>query len=425
MDSNDREKNTVRKYLVNDETFNKINNKFVTLEKENVKQTNEHLNKIINKLIEKMKEQNSLFNKTFQKIAWTGSFYKKTKVGLPDEFDLNLIIQLPIKKDDMKLSTDLNLPGYIKIHTKIYENNNLNMDAKAYSDMMGFIDQDQDQYLDQEKFRRWIESILNKVAFTTNGNNDIKIDDYIIKVSKSGPAFTLSFQDVLSYPINVDLVPVLAFKSRDFPRQCSIYQTLQDSDKDIFLVPKPLSNKNIFYANSRPSHYWRLSFYIFEKDMLSKYGRAKPIIRQLKKFRETQNWKSIASYYIETLCFHHLERFETRESNTSLLFTMLENLHEAFEISCIKHYWDKNINLLENIEKDEMMNMKGRLYNIIRNIRKQIIEQPDNLNIIAGYVLNSAELKELIHPTYEAKSNLEQEPESQQETVGSWNCIII
>ncbi|XP_011140285.1 cyclic GMP-AMP synthase isoform X2 [Harpegnathos saltator] len=425
MDSNDREK--IRRYLVNDEIFKKINKQIITLEIKDVKDTNERLGKIIEKLIEMMKEQNPLFNMTYKRIAYTGSFYKKTKIGFPDEFDLNLIIQLPIKKDDMMLSTDLS--GYIKIRTKTYENNNLKMDAKACSVMKSFIDKN--QYLDQEKFRRWIEGILNKVASTTNENNDIKINNYIIRVRKSGPAFTLSFHSG-KYLINIDLVPVLAFSSRDLPPPYSKHRALQNSDKDVYLVPKPLSSKNIpSHAKSKPNRYWRLSFYDFEKDMLQteKYRQVKPIIRQLKKFRETQNWKSIASYYIETLCFHHLERFETRESHTSLLFTMLENLHKAFEIGCIKHYWVKNINLLENIEKDEMMNMKRRLYNIIKDIRKQIIEQPNDLYIIARYTLNSAELDKIArpYPTYESKSesDLEQELKSQLETVGEWSCIII
>ncbi|EFN83973.1 hypothetical protein EAI_06754 [Harpegnathos saltator] len=227
---------------------------------------------------------------------------------------------------------------------------------------------------DREKIRRYLvnDEIFKKInkQIITLEIKDVKDTNERlgkIRVRKSGPAFTLSFHSG-KYLINIDLVP--------------------NSDKDVYLVPKPLSSKNIpSHAKSKPNRYWRLSFYDFEKDMLQteKYRQVKPIIRQLKKFRETQNWKSIASYYIETLCFHHLERFETRESHTSLLFTMLENLHKAFEIGCIKHYWVKNINLLENIEKDEMMNMKRRLYNIIKDIRKQIIEQPNDLYIIARY----------------------------------------
>lgn len=50
-----------------------------------------------------MKNQNSLFNSTYKGTVWTGSFYKKTKVGSPDEFDLNLIIQLPIKKENIEV----------------------------------------------------------------------------------------------------------------------------------------------------------------------------------------------------------------------------------------------------------------------------------------------------------------------------------
>lgn len=47
--------------------------------------------------------------------------------------------------------------------------------------MMSFID-DQ-SYLNQEKFRGWMEGILNTVAIaTTNTNNQIKLGDYIVGI---------------------------------------------------------------------------------------------------------------------------------------------------------------------------------------------------------------------------------------------------
>ncbi|XP_014485404.1 PREDICTED: uncharacterized protein LOC106749942, partial [Dinoponera quadriceps] len=369
----------IKKYLTNDTIFNEINKRYISLEPKDIRDTNVLLKTVLQELIKTMQMQNSLFKKTYNRIVWTGSFYKKTKVGSPDEFDLNLIIQLPFKKaKGMKFNT--NLPGYTKIYD--CEIDTLNMDSKALRDMMSFID-DQ-SYLNQEKFRRWFESVLSSAAnnIVTDKNN--KINNYTLKIKKSGPAFTLLLQ-ISNRSVSIDLVPVLAFSSRCYAPPCTRTYT-QDCDRYWFLVPKPLNNKKIFGAEQ--NRYWRLSFYEFEKDILSKYGRAKPIIRHLKKLRDNQKWKCIASYYIETLCFHHLHIFETsnKESSTFLFFTMLKKLYEAFCARCIEYYWDKNLDLLEKIAYGEMVNMEDNLFNIIKKIEKQIMEKPDDPFAIATYI---------------------------------------
>lgn len=56
-----------------------------------------------------MKNQSALFNKTYQKISYTGSYFKKTRVGAPEEFDLNLIINLPLKDKDFEVTDFISL----------------------------------------------------------------------------------------------------------------------------------------------------------------------------------------------------------------------------------------------------------------------------------------------------------------------------
>lgn len=51
---------------------------------------------------------------------------------------------------------------------------------------------------------------------------------------------------------------------------------------------------------------------------------------------------------------------------------MLERLHDAFHNRCIRYYWDDDVNLLENIGREEMRNMEGRLENVLKSIRKTI-----------------------------------------------------
>lgn len=123
----------IKKYLGNDTVYAKINKKFISLDPEDIRDTNKHFKKvfivkILNRIIKNiihiyifflciiicmlqayeelitiMKQQDSLFKETYRETVWTGSFYKKTKIELSDEFDLNLIIKLPIKVENIKV----------------------------------------------------------------------------------------------------------------------------------------------------------------------------------------------------------------------------------------------------------------------------------------------------------------------------------
>ncbi|XP_018045430.1 PREDICTED: uncharacterized protein LOC108685249 isoform X1 [Atta colombica] len=412
----------IHKYLSNDTIFTKINSLFISISSDDKKRNNELLQSLFKELEKAMRNQCPLFDKTFRKIEWAGSYYKGTRVGQPEEYDLNFVIKLPFKEKDLKFDTDR--PGFTKICIVGRDKNSyttLNMDAKAYRKLNSLID-DQ-SYLNQQKFRTWIEGILSKVAKTTSGSNEILFDGYLpIKIKKSGPAFTLLI--VLSERIiNIDVVPVLAFSPRiTMPPRCSKRDILQSASENRrwSAVPKPLDNSKGF--NDSQHRYWRLCFYEFEKDMICNYNYAimKPVIRQLKKLRDTQKWCSIASYYLETLCYNKKEMFHIsqKKSYTLLFFTMLEELRDVLRNGKIEFYWDKDYNLLEKIGPEQMRNMQHRLDNVLKSIRKNI---RNDAYAIARWVLTKNELDILINSEYVS----EPEPESELENLSQWNCMIL
>ncbi|XP_077269378.1 cGAS-like receptor 1 isoform X2 [Temnothorax americanus] len=397
----------IDKYLVSDTIFEKINSKFIKMDSNDIKDQNQFLKMFFGKLINAMRKQSPLFDKTFQRIIWVGSYYKGTRFGEPKEYDLNFVINLPFEEKDIQFRADR--PGFIKIRVPVWKaissQNTLNLVPEAYKELNSFIDEE--SYLNQEKFRTWIERILSKVAHATGDKNDrIIFHDYTpIRKRKSGPAFTLNFNYGRNNEktIDIDVVPVLTFSIHSLPPKSSKMNILQSRPNRCWsAVPKPLNNSRSDFGDLR-HRYWRLCFYEFEKDMLCNhnYGRMKPVIRQLKKLRDTQEWASIASYYLETLCYHESEMFHIsqRKSYTFLFFKMLEKLHDAFNNHCIKYYWDDDLNLLANIGREEMRNMEGRLDKILKNIRRTI---KDDQYAIAKWVLNGDELeilKNLEHVT--------------------------
>lgn len=55
-----------------------------------------NLFQVLDTFMLRMKSKDSLFNACFRKITYVGSYYEGLKVGMPEEFDLNIIIILPI-----------------------------------------------------------------------------------------------------------------------------------------------------------------------------------------------------------------------------------------------------------------------------------------------------------------------------------------
>ena len=50
-----------------------------------------------------MKESDELFNALFREIYFSGSYYDGLKIGKPDEFDLNLVIDKTPFQDTLTL----------------------------------------------------------------------------------------------------------------------------------------------------------------------------------------------------------------------------------------------------------------------------------------------------------------------------------
>ncbi|KAL2728430.1 cyclic GMP-AMP synthase-like receptor, partial [Vespula squamosa] len=83
------------KYFNSDKVLNDINKLFVSVQENEKKKINQNLHEVIDGILEKMKED-AFFKKVFQRKLFGGSFYKGTKISAPKEFDIDIIIKLPI-----------------------------------------------------------------------------------------------------------------------------------------------------------------------------------------------------------------------------------------------------------------------------------------------------------------------------------------
>ncbi|XP_031826486.1 cGAS-like receptor 1 isoform X3 [Nomia melanderi] len=381
----------VTKYLSDDKEANIITKMFISLKDEEIKRNNYYLNLVIEDLIKKMKEIDDLFAISYKKIIFCGSFYKNTKVGKPNEFDLNVVLSLPIHPNRINLCSTQ--PGYVKIQiTDSLPNTNspkYNVtNTKNQKRLRKFIN---NGYLNPHQFRSWIEGILTKA------NSQLPlVTKYgtvkLIKIRKSGPAFTL-------------------YRNKEW---------------FAIAVAKDIHGNNEDYQ-------WRCSFCYQENEILARNGRAKVVIRLIKKLRDTQNWHCIASYFIETLFLNKLEELKgilNNKSITQFFYLMLKEMHCAFEKHKIEYFWDKNYNLLGRIGKIEMMNISCTLCKIIKNIER--LAKTETFKI-SKYILTANEF-ELFQQEYNRRENIihiinnEVQDETQDETLNrvqdkSW-CIV-
>ncbi|XP_076635756.1 cGAS-like receptor 1 isoform X2 [Colletes latitarsis] len=372
-----------------------------------------------------MKDEDTLFKKMYTNIISCGSVSKRTKVSKLDEFDLNINLKLPI--DYKNISLHSNHPAFITIYIINYSPSDTvfpkcNLTPTEKKSLYTFIDSG---YVNPHKFRQWIEGILSKVINKLQKYGDkyllylsTNCTNVLIKIKKSGPAFTL----ILRVPetnedISIDLAPALCFQNCKINgSNIKVNEIGKYHHKEWFAIPLPMT-KNHFDTNQNLQ--WRTSFYYQEKEILAKYGNVKPVIRQIKKLRDAQKWKNVASYFIETLFLHISDQMSEEDvnkiSSTLFFFTMLQELYYAFTEHRIEYFWDAKYNLLQKIGKLEMDNMAHRLNNVIKNIERRITSDPF---IIASYVLTENELqmlKEEYNKIQNETSKIEQ---------GASKCII-
>lgn len=59
---------------------------------------------VLDHLIHLMKEEDVLFNRIYSRICGAGSYYDGLKVGKPEEFDMDIVVRLPINYAEVVVS---------------------------------------------------------------------------------------------------------------------------------------------------------------------------------------------------------------------------------------------------------------------------------------------------------------------------------
>ncbi|XP_045446619.1 uncharacterized protein LOC123654778 [Melitaea cinxia] len=157
------------------------------------------------------------------RVQFAGSHYDGVRIKKPDEFDVDIVIGLPVNfsvdqfnPEESDIVIEQNSPGFVQLraglqYQKILERDGVDcvINKTAYQWL------DDKKYILRSKFTSWFKSVGNRALnqLPKRGLYPICYVDevgYTIRTSESGPAWTLLIE-APGFKLDVDLVPALRF----------------------------------------------------------------------------------------------------------------------------------------------------------------------------------------------------------------------
>ncbi|XP_023940038.2 cyclic GMP-AMP synthase-like receptor [Bicyclus anynana] len=366
---------------------------FVALKDDDFKRSQEVFKSVFEQFKQKMGEQCNYFGTYASQVLYAGSVYDGIKVSKLDEFDMDIVIRLPVNyQDDGEngIIIENAEPGFVTLKiVKAFDN----LDKQKEWENRHRVTRDwrdSDKYFLQNKFRHWLHSIVQKTLNELNGQVTVNGVTYLMKYKMSGPAYTLNIRNADGedhFLLDVDLVPVIRFL---LPRWPEGYRMMEGSQvKEWLAVPKP--NKAVADESQR-NRLWRLSFQDYERDMIKGCSQLKNIIRLVKKLRDARGMKAIASYYIKTLFLWKVQKTEDKkywQRKLSVIFReMVEELYNAIKEKNIPYFWNEDNNLIQGVKETLLNDYAEKLKQVLDSIDANDVEK------VAYALLTTDEIKE-------------------------------
>jgi hypothetical protein len=155
---------------------------------------------------------------------YAGSVYDSIKVTKMDEFDMDIVIRLPIDQKDegsKGIIMEYDQPGFVKMKIIDAFDNMMKQKEWEKCNVVTKDWRDADKYFLQNKFRHWLHSIVQKALNNMNGKVEVNGVVYRLTYKESGPAFTLKITNCKGqdkFNLDVDLVPVIKFVIPRWPK---------------------------------------------------------------------------------------------------------------------------------------------------------------------------------------------------------------
>ncbi|XP_063620999.1 cyclic GMP-AMP synthase-like receptor [Cydia splendana] len=363
------------------------------------------------KLHELMKEADPYYKQYTSNVLFAGSHYDKLRINKPDEFDMDIVIGLPVNADENPQNpakSDVVMediaPGFVRLKMGKQFQNLPNRDQREDWEInqTAYKWLDDDNYLLRSQFMYWFKSVVDKAMNLFDQDEygepymDVEGTKYTLRLSASGPAYTLIIEDKNSgFRLDVDLVPALKFPEDRWPITKKYRRIPKRCKKDFFMVvPKPLKGGRSPFDSDRS---WRLAMHIQEKDLMYDTCHMKQVIRLIKKLRDSLGMDKIASYYIKTIFYHeaiereHDEDFWSRNSPADLFIHMVKKFLQYLEMKNIPYFWNPENNLIEHINDSTLTSYANQLKQLVKVLDN--LDDPSNYKKVAKFLLTKSQFE--------------------------------
>ncbi|XP_050314996.1 cyclic GMP-AMP synthase-like receptor isoform X2 [Anthonomus grandis grandis] len=401
-----------KKYKTMENVLIHINANVIAMQDKEKKRNTVILDVVVDKVLNIMKEKDVFLRETNKEMFYGGSFYDNLKVGNPNEFDLDLVLNLPgfcginIQSSDRPGYIHVQLPDFAGALSKRPDAEKIKFEK--LKQLM-----DNSSFLCTTKVLPWLEGLVTKALTDldkdADGNCyiDVVVDRskpgevlrIFPKVHKAGPAFTLKLNgtgpDRSKFQLDIDLVPCIGFTEDKWPGKSGGYRANPSQRKSRFLVVPKKPNG----MNNNAERYWRLSFQEQERELIGGDKKnLKPALRLLKKLRDKYNHK-IASYFIKTVFLWAVqeEKADFWTQPLSVVFMlMLKKYEKHLRNGEISYYWNRKFNLIQDLKPETKMDIAQCLARCIGHIDRNLDDPVNGDPFIVGkYLLSDEELAKL------------------------------
>lgn len=141
-------------------------------------------------------------------VQFAGSHYDNLRIIKPDEFDMDIIIGLPLNLEehstnprDSDILIEPKAAGFVQLRMGVQFQNLPMRDGQEWQNNKAAYEwMDSSKYLQRSKFLDWFKSVVNKALneFDFSGSMPLFFVEgvpYCIKKSESGPAMTLKIEN--------------------------------------------------------------------------------------------------------------------------------------------------------------------------------------------------------------------------------------
>ncbi|XP_068762759.1 cyclic GMP-AMP synthase-like receptor 1 isoform X2 [Montipora capricornis] len=324
-------------------------------------------------VVQYVKERENRFSK--MQILRTGSYYERSKVGEPDEFDLMLVVE-NLELDAGPYGDD--------------EDDGMSEPPKGFTRVM--IDMGEERIWRPDSCvntRGMLSASSVKSVFARHVRNAIEYLGYgrFVEVRSQGPAVTLIITNRMNgRKYSIDLT--LAIKDKSWPEDADEWKGRprrgwpnQNLVREIWhdgchLVAKQPKGSNV--PEHEKGFLWRYSFSEAEKKLFLRGGHGeasscrKQVLRILKALKEGLDLHPLKSYHLKTMLLYECEE-KPHPSSWSFdhlgdrFMGLLQRLLDCLRQKNCPHYFMREFNLFETFPRQRCTELITRIQGIKQN----------------------------------------------------------